>query len=181
MSTKAVRFCVQTPPAVDTQSCILLESGSVKLRHMQQLPALLLLVALCNFTTTSKVQEDAGEFDRLLTAIAECKTSSAKLRVDCIIQQVFTPVDEIDAPYLDWQVEAYAFGEFAPLAMVQRSGLSVGLRKGPGRVSKSLEIQERLYQSAICTRAAKVRWRSRASQRKLLAAGVLPAQLLARQ
>ena len=66
------------------------------MRLMEQLAALLLLTALCGFNATAggaqEVQEDAGQFDRFLVAIAECKTSSGKLsRVSCIIEQVLFP------------------------------------------------------------------------------------------
>ena len=67
----------------------------VKKRPMQQLPALLLLTALCGFNVAQEVQDDAGQFDRFLMAIAECKMSSAKLsRVSCIIEQVLSPFQE---------------------------------------------------------------------------------------
>ena len=64
------------------------------MRLMEQLAALLLLTALCCFDATAggaqDVQDDADHFDRFLVAIAECKTSSAKLlRASCIIKQVF--------------------------------------------------------------------------------------------
>ena len=60
-----------------------------KKQLMQQLPALLMLTAVCGFNVAQEVQEDAVQFDRFLRAIAECKSSSAKLaRVSCIIEQV---------------------------------------------------------------------------------------------
>ena len=61
----------------------------LKKRLMQQLPALLMLTALCGVSVAQEVQEDADQFDRFLMAVADCKTSSAKLlRVSCIIEQV---------------------------------------------------------------------------------------------
>ena len=69
------------------------------MRLMEQLAALLLLTAVCSFNATAggaqEVQEDVDQFDRFLVAIAQCKTSSAKLsRVSCIIKQVFPRVEQ---------------------------------------------------------------------------------------
>ena len=67
-------------------------------RLMQQLPALLMLFALCGVSVAQDVQEDAGQFDRFLMAVADCKISSTKLsRVSCIIEQVISPVKEYNS------------------------------------------------------------------------------------
>ena len=61
---------------------------------MQQLPALL-LTALCSFNVAQEVQDDAGEFDLFLMAIAECQMSSTKLsHVSCIVEQVLSPIKQ---------------------------------------------------------------------------------------
>ena len=62
---------------------------------MMRLSFLLLLTALCGFTVAHEVQEDAGQFDRFLVAVVECKTSSAKLSLaSCVIEKVFSPVKQ---------------------------------------------------------------------------------------
>ena len=155
----------------------------LKKRLMQQLPALLMLTTLCGVSLAQEVQEDAGQFDRFLMAIADCKISSTKvLRVSCIIEQVFSPVKERNSHYLthhfNWQVDAYVTDQFKPSTMAQSSELTVGLWKSQGhpnaqpRVSKSLKIPKIPYQSTI--QVAKGQWTSQVPQRKLLAAGVLP-------
>ena len=61
----------------------------IQKRLVQQLPALLMLTALCGISVAQEVQKDAGQFDRFLMAVADCKISSTKLsRVSCIIEQV---------------------------------------------------------------------------------------------
>ena len=70
-------------------------------RLMQQLPALLMLTALCGVSVAQEVQDDAGQFDRFLMAIADCKSSSTKLsRASCIIEQVFSPAKGCSSHFL---------------------------------------------------------------------------------
>ena len=82
---------------------------------MWQLSALLMLTTLCGSNVAQDVQEDAGQFDRFLMAVADCKISSTKLsRVSCIIEQVISPIKECNSHFLthhfDWQMPIVSIG-----------------------------------------------------------------------
>ena len=147
---------------------------------MEQLAALLLLTALCGFDATAgggqDVQDDADQFDRFLVALAECKTSSAKLsRVSCIIEQVFPHVQQWNKlHHLNGQVEAYMMDKFIPSTMAERSELTFGSWKSPGGPNAPLSVLNslaRLHPSVVL--GASAHWLSKSSQRKLLATGGL--------
>ena len=74
--------------------------------------------------------------------------------------------------YFNLQVEAYAMDKFTPLATALRSESVFGPWKSQDSPDTQLRVSNRLH--PIVIQAAQARWTSQFSQRKLLAASVLP-------